>query len=298
MKKPGRMVALALSFGATGAWASSYDFNLAQLGNPTVGGANYNPSANANFRAFARELGAALTSVNLMPPSTLGHNGFAFSSELSVLSLQTDQFIFPTQREFSGPLLVPSLHVRKGLPFSFEVGGRVGWIQKSNLAVATAELKWAINEGFAYFPDIGIRGHLTRLFNARDFDLYATGMDLGIGKRFAIAGMMTLTPYGGWNIAWVGAASNTVDFNPGRSYADSVTSPTAQLQDTAVYDEVRAPSNSINRFYLGFRLLAGAFQFGAEVSYSTLGQIHDAGTDADKSLPSVWAFNTTVGVDF
>ncbi len=298
MRKLGRLVALALSMGGAAAWASPYDFRLLQLGNPTVGGANYSPSANANFRVFTRELGAALTSVNLMPPSTLGYNGFTINSELSILNLHANQFIFPTEGALSGPLLVPSLHVRKGLPYSFELGARAGWIQKSNLAVATIELKWAINEGFANFPDVGLRGHLTRLFNARDFNLYATGLDVGIGKRFAIAGMMTLTPYVGWDLVWVGAFSNTVDFDPGRSYADSVTSPRAQLQDTAVYESVQAQSNSHSRFYGGFRFMAGAFQLGGELSYASLGQIHDAGTGTDKSLPSLLAINTTIGLDF
>jgi len=298
MKKPGRIVALALSLGGWTAQASPHDFKIYQLGNPNVGGANYNPSADANFRAFAKELGAALTSVNLMPPSTLGYDGFAVNAELSILNLQTDRFAFPTEGPFSGPLLIPSLHVRKGLPFSFEVGARTAWIPNSNLAVATVELKWAINEGFTHYPDIGLRGHFTRLFNGRDFDLFTTGVDLGVGRRFAIAGMITLTPYLGWNLVWVGATSKLVDFDPGRSYPDSVSSPTAQLQDTGVFQEVRATANSHNRFYLGFRFASDVFQLGGEISYSVLGGIPDAGTGANKSLPPVLAINSTIGLGF
>ena len=298
MKKPGRIIALALSLSVTAAHASAYDFRLFRLGNPMPGGMNYDPSANANFRAFARELGAALTSITLMPPSTLGYDGFAIGTELSILNLKTSQFLFPTEGGVSGPLLVPSLHLRKGLPFSFELGARAGWIQKSGMAVATIELKWAINEGFANWPDLGIRGHFTRLFNARDFDLYTGGVDVGIGKRFAIAGTMTITPYAGWNPVWVAAFSKTVDFNPGRSYEDSVSTPTSQLRDTAVYDDVRAGSNMHHRFYAGLQFVLGVFQAGAEASYSTLGQIRDEGTGTDRSLPSLLAFNATIGLGF
>jgi hypothetical protein len=297
MTKPGRTVALAWWLGVAAAQAAPNDFVLLPLGNPTPGGAHYSGSANANFRAFSRELGAALTSVNLMPPSTLGYNGFAITTELSILSLNTDRFVFPTEGAFSGPLLVPSLHVRKGLPYSFEVGARTGWIQKSSLAVATIELKWAI-EGYLNIPDFGVRAHLMRLFNARDFDLFATGVDLGMGKRFAIAGMMTITPYLGWNLVFVGAYSNTVDFNPGRSYADSVAFPTAQLQDTGVYDDVSPGSNLHHRFYAGFRFALGILQLGAEASYSRLGRIRDAGIGGDRTLPSLLAINTTLGLDF
>jgi hypothetical protein len=298
MKKPGRIIALALWLSVTAAHAGAYDFQLYRLGNPTPLAVNYDPSANANFRAFARELGAALTSITLMPPSTLGYDGFAIGTELSILNLKTSQFLFPTESGLSGPLLVPSLHLRKGLPFSFELGARAGWIQKSGMAVATIELKWAINEGFANWPDLGIRGHFTRLFNARDFDLYTGGVDVGLGKRFAIIGTMTITPYAGWNPVWVAAFSKTVDFNPGRSFEDSVSTPTSQLRDTAVYDDVRAGSNMHHRFYAGFQFVFGVLQVGAEASYSVLGQIRDEGKGTDRSLPSLLAFNATIGVGF
>lgn len=298
MKQLGRIAALGVLTASGLAVASPNDFRLYQLGNPTLGGAAYNPSANANFRIFARELGAALTSINLMPPSTLGHNGFSVSGELSVVNFKATQFLMPTESAFSGPMLMPSLHVRKGLPFSFELGVRAGWLEKSKMGVATVEGKWAINEGFTYLPDIGVRAHATRLFNTRDFDLTATGLDLGVGKRFAIAGMITLAPYIGWNLVWVGAFSNTIDFNPGRSYQDSVRTPTAQLQDTGVYDEVKLGSNSHNRFYGGLRFAAGVVQIGLELSYSALGQIHDEGTGADRSVPSLLVVSTMLGLDF
>ncbi len=296
MRKPGRIAALACWLGVA-AQAAPNDFRLLALGNPTLGVPGYNSSANANFRAFARELGAALSSVNLMAPSTLGYNGFAIASELSILSLNADRFIFPTEATFAGPLLVPSLHVRKGLPYSFEVGARAGWIDKSNLATATIELKWAL-EGYVDIPDFGIRGHLMRLFNARDFDLFATGVDLGVGKRFAIAGMMTITPYLGWDLVFIGAFSNTVDFNPSRSYAESVAFPTAALQDTGVYQDVVPGSNLHHRFYAGFRFALGILQLGAEASYSRLGQISDPASSAGRSLPSVVGINTALGLDF
>jgi hypothetical protein len=298
MKMVARIAALGLLVAGGLAVAAPNDFRIYQLGNPTFGGAGYDRSANANFRIFANELGAALSSINLMPPSTLGYNGFALSGELSVINFKSTQFALPTESTFSGPLLMPSLHIRKGLPFSFEVGARGGWLEKSRMGVATIEGKWALNEGFTYFPDLGVRGHFSRLFNTRDFDLLATGIDVGLGKRFAIAGMFTLTPYVGWNLIWVGAYSNNVDFNPGRSYQDSVRTPTAQLQDTAVYDEVKLGSNSHNRFYGGLRFIGGVVQIGAEISYSSFHQIRDDGIGANRSMPSLLVLNTSLGLDF
>jgi hypothetical protein len=302
MRMLGRFLTVGLLLWGAVASADPNDFKVYQLGSP----AN-RADANANFRIFARELGAALTSVNLSPPETLGHAGFSVNAELSVVSLNTSQFVFPTEarearpdRAPSGLLLLPSAHVRKGLPFSFELGARAAWIEKSRMGAGTVELKWAVNEGFTYLPDIGLRTFATRLFNTRDFDLAATGFDVGVGKQFAIGGMVTLTPYVGWNLVWVGAWSNQIDFAPEMPKAewDRQVSPRSGTftRTVYVYDEVKLLSNSHNRFYGGLRFIGGVIQLGAEVSYSSLGRFRDNGVDRD--MPSVLAFNSTVGLDF
>lgn len=291
------LIAAALVLGSV-AQADPNDFRIYRLGNPLTGGASFSADGNANFRSLTRELGAAITSVNLSPPSTLGHAGFAINAELSVVDLKTQSFAFPSEREPSGPLLIPSLHVRKGLPFSLEVGARAAWLDRSRMAAATFEAKWAITEGFSYLPDVGLRGYVTHLFNTRDFQLSATGLDLGVGKRFAIGGTVTLTPYAGWNPVWVGASSSTVDFDTGRSQESELATPTAPLQNTSVYKPVEMFANGHNRFYGGVRFVGGVILLGAEVSYSALGGFHDADSNSDKTLPSVLTFNTTLGLDF
>ncbi|MBX5483398.1 MAG: hypothetical protein IRZ16_16375 [Myxococcaceae bacterium] len=297
---------------ASSALADPYDFRVYKLQNPST-----NARANAQFRAFTREFAAALTSVNLSPPETLGHAAFAINAELSVVQFDQDVVQFPTERfvapdpadpssgrtGFDGALLIPSLHVRKGLPWSFELGLRAAWIEKSRMAAGTGEVKWAINEGFTYLPDLGVRGYVTRLFNTKDFDLTAAGLDIGLGKQFAIGGMVTLTPYVGWNLVWVAASSNSVDFNPGRSYPESVASPNAQFDQTNVFDEVGIGANSHSRYYGGLRFIGGALQLGAEFSYSQLPTLHNVPTGegdatADLQLPNVMAFNVTVGLDY
>lgn len=293
---------------STTALADAYDFRIYQLGNPQEGRTGFTSNANANFRAFARRMGALMTATNLAPPETLGHSAFSITAELSVVDLQGATAVnqMPTQRPITGPVLLPSLHVRKGLPWSFELGARAAWFEKSRMGTGTVELKWALNEGFTYLPDIGVRAHVTKLLNSRDFDVTAGGIDLGLGKQFAIAGMVTLTPYVGWNLVFVGASSGSIDFNPGRSLADA-DRPDAQFADYYVYDNVQAATNAINRFYGGFRFIGGVVQLGFEFSYTTLGSFNDAriGTvdatcspDRPVCMPAVIAYNSTVGFDF
>lgn len=287
-----RALAVSLILLGTAAAGQSYDFRIEKLGNPKDGAVGFSASANQNFRSFARQIGAAMTSANLAPPETLGHAGFSVTAELSVVDFRGGGVELPTADTFAGPLLMPSVHLRKGLPWSFELGARAAWIEKSHMGVATAELKWAINEGYRFLPDLGVRAHVSKLLNSRDFDLVAGGVDLGLGKRFAIAGMVTLTPYVGWNLVFVGASTGNVDFNPGATRVEA-DDPKAQFANLYVFDPLNAKDNAHNRFYVGFRFVAGAFQLGAEMSYSVVG--HAAGQQGDQG---VWGWNSTLGLDF
>jgi hypothetical protein len=283
---------------STSALADAYDFRIYQLGNPQENRTGGTAAANANFRAFARRLAAGISAANLAPPETLGHSAFALSAELSVVDFgaATSPTEMPTVRPINGAVLLPSIHIRKGLPWSFELGVRAAWFEKSRMGAGTVELKWAINEGFTYLPDIGVRASVTKILNSRDFDVTVGGLDLGIGKQFAIAGMVTLTPYFGWNLAFVGASSNNVDFNPSRPLSEA-DRPGEQFVDYFVYDSVLAANNTNNRFYGGFRFIAGVVMLGFEFSYTVLGNFND-----DKigkvEMPAVIAYNSTIGFDF
>ncbi|MFP2908933.1 hypothetical protein ACLESD_28575 [Pyxidicoccus sp. 3LFB2] len=288
---------LALAAWAAGATASADDNDLQiwRLGNPEAPGAN----ANAEFQAFARVMGAAITSVNLMPPETTGHSAWAVNAELSVVSVP-DSIVVPTERAQPSSVLIPSFHVRKGLPFSLELGGRVGWVEKSSQVVGTGELKWAANEGFTWLPDFGVRGHVTKLFGARDLNLTVLGLDFGVGKQFPLGGMVTLTPYGGLDLGFVGATSSRIDFGGGREPEDTAgNNSRAALEDTAAYEKVSFGDNMNQRIYGGARFIGGVLQLGAELSLTRTGSVPVApGSEETRGVPAVFAFNTTLGLDF
>jgi len=279
-----------LAFGL--AHAEPYDIRLEKLGAPTT-----TPSANTDFAIFSRTFAAALTSANLAPPTTLGHSGLAVSPGLSVVMLQTGDanFKLPTAEPIRSPLLIPSVHLRKGLPASFEFGSRVAWVERSRMLAVTAELKWALSEGFAYLPELGVRASGTRLVNARDFDLTTAGLDVALGKRFALGGIVTLSPYAGWNLCWTTAWSNMVDFNRSRTLRDSFASPTAQLDGTDVFNPVLLTDNVHNRFYGGLRMVAGVATVGVEYSHAQLGSVK-AEDQSSRALPPVTAFNVSIGL--
>ncbi|GEN06395.1 hypothetical protein SAMN05443572_102492 [Myxococcus fulvus] len=295
MRTFSRWLALAACVSGATAYADQNDLRISEFGDPTTA----NSSANADFQAFARIMGAAITSANLMPPETTGHSAWAINAELSVVSIP-DSVRIPTENpEQPSTVLIPSFHVRKGLPFSLELGGRVGWVEKSSQVVATGEVKWAVNEGFTWLPDVGVRGHVTKLFGTRDLSLTVMGLDLGVGKQFPLGGMVTLTPYGGLDLGFVGATSSRIDFQPDRSYQDSTGNDSrAALEGTAPYRKVSFGDNVNQRFYGGVRFIGGVLQLGAELSITRTGSVEDPGASEDRGLPGVFAFSTTLGLDF
>ncbi|OJH35440.1 hypothetical protein [Cystobacter ferrugineus] len=290
MRTFSRWMALAVLVGGPAAYADRNDIELSKLGQPGVVSAGTGFSTDSDFRAFARTLGAMMTATNLTPPETLGHAGFAVGMELGVVSMP-DEVRRPMVNALEGPALVPSIHVRKGLPFSIDLGARVGWLDRSNLFAATGEVKWAVNEGFIpWLPDIGLRAHVTHLLNTRDFHLTAGGLDVNVGKQFPLGGMISLTPYGGIDFVGVAAKSELLGFEP----SDASGQPTI-----SAYTPVNGWENINTRFYAGGQFIGGALQIGAEVSLSSQGTIPSiTGGQNNRGLAPVLAFSTTLGLDF
>lgn len=285
-----RRVAFITLLAASSAWADKNDYDIASFGNPQS-----DASANARFRIFARQLAAALTSVNLSPPDTLGHSGFAISLEGSWVSLGTGRLPVVGGSTNQSQILIPSVHLRKGLPFSFELGARVAYLVDSRMGAATMELKWAVVEGFKFAPDLAIRGNVTKLIGSRDFDLTSGGVDFGIGKQLPAWGMVSFTPYAGLNLTFVGASSNTVDYRPTRTLADS-DAEGEQFTDFYTYGAVNAPDNLNSRVYGGLRFIAGVVQLGVEVAYTMPSRFNDSRSQGE--VPGTLAVNTMLGLDF
>lgn len=268
------VVAAALLAAAPAARADSQDLELWKLGSPrpTLGNGKVNPlhsaEAQERFEKLSLEMGLALSSVTGAPAETLGHSGFEFGFEWNMARVNADQKVGDryvwavADNKPNEWLLIPAFHVRKGFPFSFEVGTRVQYISQTEMAALTAEAKWALNEGFIYVPDLAVRGHGTRLVGNRDYDLTVAGIDIGISKEVGLAGMLTLTPYAGWDIIVVNASSNIIDFDP--FFED----PSDPALDDAVFDSY---TDWKNRFYGGLRYIGAVGTIGAEYSFGSAG---------------------------
>lgn len=292
MRRFALLSALAVLLPAS-AFADNYDIRLYKLGQPSV-----DPSADARFSAFMNELGVAITNWNLEPPETTGFAGFDFAFEYPV-SLINDSGTLNGKKYWaletdapSGNLQMPGIHVRKGLPYSFEVGSKVNYITRSNMVATTVEAKWALNEGFLYFPDLGVRGFGTQLLGAREFNLTVAGLDIGIGKQIPINGQFTFTPYAGWSSVWVAASSNVVDFAPGKSEQQQFqgSNNASGTADQDVFTSLDLGKNRHDRYYGGIRFISYVVEFGLEASF---GMVKTEHTDY-----TIATYSAKLGLDF
>ena len=236
----------------------------------TPGAAEYQAAAAARqrFAVLATQLGLALDSFILAPANTVGHSGFEFAFEAAYAPASFDQALFagasPFRADPPSSFLLPAFHVRKALPYSFEVGGRAIYLNQSTHFATQIEAKWAVNEGIEYAPDVAVRVAATRLFGVRDLDLGVYSLDAIVGKRFGVGGVLSLTPYGAVRFSWLWARSGWIQ------YGDPA-DPNAALGTAGAFPELSAAGHRFTRFALGLRMIASAVTLSLEGTY-TLGR--------------------------
>ncbi|MEQ1588817.1 MAG: hypothetical protein ABL902_00495, partial [Gallionella sp.] len=74
--------------------------------------------AQANFKIFSEDLGAALSYKAVTPPAPLGITGFDLGLEVTSTKMRN----LDIATGGSNTLPVPKLHVYKGLPMNFDIG--------------------------------------------------------------------------------------------------------------------------------------------------------------------------------
>ena len=250
-----RILAVALSLGmflmASSAMAGRYDLHLSRLFSDTCTGT----CPQQHFEDLMTELGQITAPVFLAPAETLGLNGFTFGVEGTVapLSSNEDFWDIPTEGSPGSAVFMPRLHLRKGLPLSFELGTQLSYLPESELFTVGAEVKWALNEGFYWIPDLAVRMAVNHTVGAKEFELTTGGWDVSVSKAFGIGGMLSLTPYAGYNMMFIHASSHVV-----------VVIQDADTFRNEVFGEMNWQDNMYHRLFAGLRLQTFIFQVVAE----------------------------------
>jgi hypothetical protein len=185
------------------------------------------------FKDLTSDLGAALSYKAIKPAEPLGALGFDIGFEVTSTSLESNAFETATSGDAtSSQLLVPKLHLHKGLPLGFDIGAFYTSVPSSNIGLVGGELSYALFEGGVVSPAISLRGTYSRLTGVDELDLTTKGLELSISKGFAF-----FTPYAGIGQVWIDGETNV-----------------------GLSDE----SLTKNKYFLGFNLNLGLMNIAAE----------------------------------
>lgn len=180
--------------------------NVSQAGNldmtllnQVVGG-----TLQSNFRALSEDLGSALSYKPITPPTSLGWTGFDIGAEATYTQLAKSEAVITKLAGTSIPgLVVPKVHVYKGLPFDLDVGAFYSAVPSTNIQLMGGELRYGILPGSMVLPAVGVRGAFTKLSGVDKLTLDTKSVDISISKGF-----LMVTPYAGAGMVWVNSSAD------------------------------------------------------------------------------------------
>jgi hypothetical protein len=124
----------------------------------------------------------------------LGLLGFDVGLEITATDLQGSKIYQRATGSSDNTdfLLVPKLHVHKGLPLRLNVDAFYSTVPDSNIELFGGALGFSLLEGGVATPALTVRATATKLSGVDGFDLDTQGVELTISKGFAL-----FTPYAG-----------------------------------------------------------------------------------------------------
>src|SRR3989441_8032913 len=160
-----------------------------------------------DFRDLTRQLGFAASYFPLAPAAPLGILGLDAGVEATAVKIAKDSSFWQRAVGNGNPpsyLAIPRLHVQKGLPFDLDIGASYTSVPSTNVSIIGGEFKWAILEGGAAMPAVGLRISGTKRFGGSEVHLETYRADLSISKGF-----LFLIPYAGVGQLLVNSRTNS-----------------------------------------------------------------------------------------
>ena len=223
------------------------------------------------FSNFARDLGQVFAPQLTAPSETLGQAGYAIKLKGTLSHVPSSEQYWSDGLAGGSPnsvLVSNHLHVRKGLPFSFEVGGNLTHLYNSQMFGMGGDLRWALHEGYRYFPDIAARVGANTVTGAPQLNLINLAWDISMSKSFGLGGVVQLTPYAGYQQLHTWGSSRVVnayphDPRPPQTLGDDGAGPS--FSPEVVFDAGR---QFTNRYFLGGRLNTWIMSFTVEAIFA------------------------------
>ncbi len=244
------------------------DVTLSQLDSYDGEAFNNNDEIAAAWREVARDIATGIAN-KPVGASTLGLDGFDVGLGTTLTFVDGHRkgggpTAWERVREGyqgSGALFVPGVHLRKGLPLSFEVGGSLGWMAWTRQGVLAGYGRFAPLEGHRKLPDVAVQVGRAGYIGNDELSVATTDAQAIVGKKIAFASgresrTNTFEPYGAFGSTWSRAtprlpADRLDDLGIGTLSADK--------SDTETFDSAMRQLEAS----LGFRLVSGDAAFRA-----------------------------------
>ena len=210
------------------------------------------------FVALSGDLALSVRPHFAGPAATTGSRGFDIGYALAITDIDENADHWQSVSDTPEPTLLASqIVIRKGLPYSVELGGVLTYLHETDLWALAVTLQWAFVEGFDNAPDVALRIHGGTMMGSKDISLSTAGADLVMSKAFGIAGLVRFIPFIGYAFTYAHSSSHVLgDFSPW--------SP----QPTPFLQEVQ--HTFLHRGVAGIRLQATIVDLGFEVSLGEL----------------------------
>lgn len=172
------------------------------------------------FRALSEDLGSALSYKPVTPAAPLGITGFDIGIEVTSTNMAKSSQYWSsiTGGNALNSLVIPKLHIAKGLPFGIDIAGFYSKVPTTNISLTGAELRYAILDGGAATPAVAIRGAFTKLSGVNQLSFGTKSLDISISKGF-----LMFTPYAGVGQVWVDSSSNVLSNATGTTFSEKFT---------------------------------------------------------------------------
>jgi hypothetical protein len=196
------------------------------------------------FNAISEDLGSALSYKPVSPPTPLGITGFDIGIEMTSTNLAKSSQYWSqiTGGSNISSLVVPKLHVAKGLPFGLDIAAFYSKIPTTNISLIGGELRYALIDNIA-LPTVSIRGAFTKLSGVDQLSFGTKSLDVSISQAFVM-----LTPYAGVGKVWVNSSANVTSTVAGTSFGIALSDKFSQ-----------------NKIFAGLNLNLGLMNLAAEV---------------------------------
>ena len=233
----------------------------------------------AGWKQVVLELGSTVSNKPVAPARTLGPAGFHVDVGTTFAHLPGRWLdgstpdgweLMDPDEEAPALLYVPTVHVRKGLPASLEVGANFGWLGSTETGIVGGYGRIGLLEGYPKFPDVSLQAGYSAYIGNDEFELGAMDFLANIGYTL---------PFGPVEGIHTARFSPFVSFGLTRIHA----TPRVDLTDTRLdgrlieltgfegdnFDETLAPFT----FAGGFEVQSGTFTFLLSSGYAVGGAV-------------------------